>query len=63
MLIESDRLHEWNGCSSARAGAVPNQLSIGEEGAGSSHHVLDAEPLRALGRRSAARSISEAAHD
>lgn len=47
------RLHEWNGGAPAGVDSLPDHLSFGQEGPRPFHHLLDAQPIRPLGRRSA----------
>ena len=42
--------------------AVPHQLSLGQEGAGAIHHVLDTQSVLTLGGSAAARTVSQTSH-
>ena len=57
------RLCQWDGATPAGAHPLPDRLSVGQEGTRPVHHVLDALPVRPLGRRTAARDVPQTSHD
>ena len=62
-LLSLPRLCQRDGAAPARTHPLPHRLSVGQEGSGALHHVLDTQSVRPLGRRSAPRDVPQATHD